>query len=248
MAGQSNVRGYASLGKLPDGYENFDTCFIWTENEFEQIVPGTTKISHFPSQFGPELSFCKYMEANTQDNIYIVKYWYDGGGLDSKSSDVTFSSSKVDTFHSRFAFVKLNKTIANAIDGLKKRNIEFELAGYIWIHGEQDGKDVGTAERYPQNLLVLMDELNARFEIKNTKIILTQPLPNPKSIEAFPARIEMILSMKTSAEVLRQSGYDVELISTEGISTLSDNLHYNSSGQLQLGTKIAKTFVNEANK
>ncbi len=236
-----------SIGELSDDYKVFDRCFIWAEEKFTKIVVGETKISHYPSQFGPEVSFCKTMQdADATDRkIYIIKYSASGTGLHPNSSKISFYPYQNENKKAGSAFVRLVNTSKNAMKHLNNENIPFSLSGFIWIHGEQDSKDPSFALDYQQNLMGLIEELNKELDFDATKIVLPLPLPNSDIQSEFPERETVRNAFKLATEELVQKGFDVSLLETDDVTTLKDNLHYNTNGQIILGEKIAKVFTNE---
>ena len=227
LAGQSNMSGYGVTAKLPAVYQRTPANVTFYFNGYP------TQMSRF-AQFGPEVGFAHAISRRfPHKKIKLIKFAV--GGTSLFAWDPHWRLSKARITHNASAgplFEKLVKTIKRDLD---TKDVRF--AGILWMQGEADARYPISARNYSRNLTQFITAL--RKELHTPSLAFFVGEVNPPAIKAFPYRDMVRQAQKKSIARIRNS----RLVSTQGLEKQSDNLHYNTAGQLALGQRFAKAFI-----
>jgi len=261
LAGQSNMQGIGKLAKLESKHlGEIPRIQFFTGRQFEDLIVGETKTSTRKKEFGPEVGF-GWQLSNSHDSertteIAIVKFHASGqplhhGWNGNKWAGVDFAEGRRNFYpgqnstdpnrgtHYRAMHSRFQKALAD----LDRQGINYRVAGFAWMQGEQDSKHTISAEAYAESLRRLKQRIEEDFNNgEPIPMVFGQVLPHTSSLPRFVARNTI---RKRMAEADQDSGHanaihGCKMISTDDFPLLPDNVHYNANGQLMLGTGFAK--------
>ena len=116
----------------------------------------------------------------------------------------------------------------------KNRNVKFEAQ--FWMQGESDAKYKISAQNYQKNFKKLT--LATRTDLKSPERPIIYGQINPP-IEEFPYVKEVCLAQAQAENEI----YSVKMFHTDMLEKNPDNIHYNISGQLELGKRLANGYM-----
>jgi len=165
--------------------------------------------------FGPEISFAhEIAEAWPEKKISLIKYTASGSDL------LSWGKTYYDM---------LMEQVRAATEG---KHVVY--AGVLWMQGEADAESMEESEQYFENLKLLIQRIRRDLRTPDCPFLFGL-------LRAFD---------KPGCEIIRQAQLKVTkeipgafLISTEGLSTLQDNIHYDSKGQIELGRRFASAIL-----
>ncbi len=229
LAGQSNMTGYGTTAKLPAAYRRTPANVQFYFNGYP------AKMSRF-AHFGPEVGFAHVISRRFPNKtIKLIKFAV--GGTSLFAWDPHWQLSKAQMTGNASAgplFEKLIKTIKrhSRLKGIK-------YTGILWMQGEADSRYSTAARTYSRNLSEFIRALRKELHAPSLAFFIGEVDP---PIKAFPYRDIVRKAQRNSTARIRNS----RLISTQGLEKKQDNLHYNTAGQLALGIRFAKAFIQTA--
>lgn len=261
LGGQSNMEGLGTLSELTaDQRTPAPNAFYWNGTQFVAMVPGTT-VTSTNGNFGPELAFARQITRNGRA-AFLIKYGNSGKPLDSGWSDqiwlgdppaanrTTFYPGQTATDPNQGTLYR-NQMLPRFQAGLEAIRASGQtpvIRGLIWMQGEQDSKNAISAGRYAANLRRLRDRLAADLELTaptDLPLVFGQVLPHDPPEARFThrdeIRVEMALADQNSGDSKAIPG--ARMLPTDGIPLLSDNVHYTTAGQWELGTAFADALA-----
>ncbi|MCK5897196.1 MAG: sialate O-acetylesterase [Cocleimonas sp.] len=229
LAGQSNMSGYGTMSKLPAAYRRTPSNVTFYFNGYP------AKMNRF-ARFGPEISFAHAIARRfPHKKIKLIKFAVGGTSLFAWAPHWRLDKArKTRNASAGPLFEKLIKTIRrhSSVKGVK-------FAGILWMQGETDARYSSSARTYSRNLVQFVRAL--RRELRSPSLAFFMGQVDPP-ITAFPYREMVRKAQKNSIAGIRNS----RLISTKGLKKRSDNLHYNTAGQIALGLRFAGAFIQAA--
>ncbi len=226
LAGQSNMAGQGTTAKLPAAYRRTPANVKFYFNGYP------AEMSHF-ARFGPEIGFAHALSRRfPHKTIKLIKFAV--GGTSMFAWDPNWRLGKARETRNASAgplFEKLIKTVRRHthVKGVK-------FAGILWMQGETDARYSNAAHTYAQNLSRFVRALRKELHAPSLAFFMGEVDP---PINAFPYRDMVRKAQKRSTASIRNS----RLVSTKGLAKRSDHLHYNAVGQLALGMRFAKAFI-----
>ena len=229
LAGQSNMRGYGTTAKLPATYRRTPSNVQFYFNGYP------AKMSHF-AHFGPEVGFAHVLSRRFPNKtIKLIKFAVGGTSLFAWDPHWQLSKAKMTGNASAGPlFKKLIKTIKR-----HSRLKSVKYTGILWMQGEEDSRHSSAARTYSQNLSEFIRALRKELHAPSLAFFIAEVDP---PIKAFPYRDIVRKAQRNSSVRIQNS----RLISTQGLEKQQDNLHYNTAGQLALGIRFAKAFIQTA--
>jgi hypothetical protein len=229
LAGQSNMVGRGEYGELPPG---------------EQGLPGNvqlhaialdTRLQAVEGRFGPEQGLAGVLgPAYPGRELVLVKYAVDASSLldwapdwDRQAAAISGNSQFGPLYTGLLAFVDE----VGATAGLDCRP-----AAVFWMQGERDARIPEAGARYEENLVELIARLRADLGVLDLPFFVGQIDPRAGN---YSARDQVREAQAAVAK--RVAG--VWLVSTEGLSKLPDGLHYDTAGQIELGQRFARAYL-----
>ena len=213
LAGQSNMEGLGEVARL----SKRDLAI--PANVLAWLDGAWQPMKVQGATFGPEVSFAHALAtALPKERIGIVKY--------AKGGTAIAEWSPTDE---KSLYAELVKRCQAA----KEAAPDARLAAMLWMQGERDSRQTDTATAYGKNLQELVKA--ARRDVGEETLAFLCGQVNPP----YPyAQLVRKAQAALPKQVKRAS-----LISTNGLEKNGDNLHYSTRGQLELGRRYARAFL-----
>ncbi|MGN6134313.1 MAG: DUF1549 domain-containing protein, partial [Aureliella sp.] len=260
LGGQSNMQGIGKIADLPEGTaKEVPEAMFWNGKEFEPLVLGKTKTSTRAGEFGPEIGFALEM-AKTQPGktFYLIKYAASGmplhhgwngnkwvGGPPQPKRRNFYPGERPDDPNVGTLYRDMLAKFRAGVEHLKQAGKTPVIRGFLWMQGEQDSKHVESATVYATSLARLRERLAEDMQTSpELPLVFGQALPHSPPLERFTHRDELRQQMAAAdrdsgkPEAIKQA----KMVSTDGFELLPDTVHYNASGQLRLGSGMARAL------
>ncbi|MGB5488988.1 MAG: sialate O-acetylesterase [Lysobacterales bacterium] len=256
LSGQSNMDGYGSTAELPDSLKSvIQGAYIWSGSDFIELDPMSN------SEFGPEVAFAwTYLNLVPGRDIYLVKQavggiplhpgwdsyiWKGlppGPGRDNYYPGISLNDPNIGN-----QYRQLSDVFLAALQKLDDDNIPHVIKGVVWMQGEADAKGEESATAYASYLKIFSDRIHEDLGIPGTIVPLVygQVLPYEPTADRFTHRVE---TRQSQANADRDSGHqdsfeNAYMVSTDDASLLEDHVHYDTEGQLMIGTAFAEEMI-----
>ncbi len=186
--------------------------------------------------FGPEVNFAHHLsKAYPDKKIKLIKYSMGGTSLFDWSPEWNAEKAAITQ---KAELGSLYKKLQNFVGEVKPK--EIPLAGILWMQGEKDSNFPEAGKVYAENLKLLIEAMRKDFNSPNAPFILGITNP-PKS---YAAAAEVNKAQKEAPQLYPL----VKTVSTDGLSKLSDQLHYDTAGQIELGKRFAEAYLSMQNQ
>ena len=162
--------------------------------------------------FGPEITFGLAMAKHFGQPIGIIKFAVGGTNLAVQWSP--------DDSHSLYA-----KLLLMVKEAQTSRPIT--LMGMLWMQGERDSRDQAMANAYQKNLIHLIESARRDFGDPAMPFICGRVNPSYPYVDI----------VRKAMETINLPAY--LMVDCDGLAKGSDNLHYNATGQQELGARFA---------
>lgn len=183
---------------------------------------------YMTDQFGPELSFgYRLKQLYPNDQIYLVKLGISGTSLagDWKpNSGATYNLFK--------------QRVTNAIGNLTGLGKVPEIAGMIWMQGENDATDPNAAANYGTNLKNFITTVRNTFNAQNMKFVVGQITTD---VSRWAGTTQTNQVRNAQANISTQVA-NASCITTDDLQKAYYE-HYGTQGQIDLGTRFANEFT-----
>jgi hypothetical protein len=220
LSGQSNMVGGGSAREVPAEMAAEDpNVLLWSRGEWTPLKPA--------GRVGPEISFGKEMaKAWPGRKIGIVKFAVGGTSVTQWDPDKKGSGKRAALYARLMGYVKAAK---------EKTPGGVEFVGLIWMQGERDSRDEKLAKAYTANLKKFVDRVRADTGAADLPFVLGR-IRTPDSYKfrdvVRKAQTEVAGNIPNSAWA-----------DADGLEMKGDNLHYNTAGQIGLGQRFAKVYL-----
>ncbi|MBI9019423.1 MAG: hypothetical protein JEZ07_19415 [Phycisphaerae bacterium] len=259
IGGQSNAAG---SGGLQDSYPAIyqqpqSDIFFWTggrlatdgeldysswdrdaDSTFRLLQPGSGNYVD-GSASGCELSLGRALaDMFPEETIVIIKYGMSGSALqrglrNEGAGDWCPDVDQTGTFEgSRYRIFK-NSAVLPGLQAIEAANFTYEIAGMCWIQGETDAGNSAAANAYQVNLENFISKVRLDF--------------NCPDMAFFTAK--MNAGVRTYADVVNLAMDNVAAadekvysIYVGDVSFNTDNIHYNATGQVEIGLRFAQAY------
>ena len=223
LAGQSNMAGQGERSKVPAHYRKNPRNVSFYHNGYK------TPLNHF-AYFGPEIGFAHEVARRyPKHQIKIIKFAV--GGTSMLAWAPNWSVQRANLTKNASAgplFKKLLQTANASYDSKKSR-----ISAVLWVQGEADAKYPAIARQYKNNLSIFVTALRRQLDNRNTQFIVAGVNP---PVKQFPASAVINKAQKQVVASLP----NMQFIRTIDLSKRSDNLHFDTLGQIKLGKRFAK--------
>ncbi|MEO1395031.1 MAG: sialate O-acetylesterase [Cyanobacteria bacterium J06634_5] len=238
MAGQSNLVGEALVKNLPPQYGlTFPSVQIWgvsaspedrRHTAFVDLAPG---FDGYYESLGPELSFGRRLVALNQESVYLIK---DGLGATNLAED--WNPSGLNNAYDNFT-----QTVDAALNELNEQGIAYEIKGLVWMQGESDVWIPSAAAAYEENLRALVDAVRSRYGTSLPIAIglIRADLPTD---DTRPLNQVRLAQRSVAAADSRIVLIETDTLGKSTDLLQSDDVHYNATGQVSLGTAFAEAL------
>ncbi len=144
-------------------------------------------------------------------------------------------------------YTNFKKTVAAGMDALRSTHPgdTIEIAGMIWMQGENDTTDAIYADSYQSNLNNFIRDIRTRYGADLPFVIGRL---SAKQTTLNPGRLQTVMSAQTA---VASDNSRTGLVDTNSFALKSDQLHFNATGQQSLGAAFAsvmQTTMNLARK
>jgi len=215
LAGQSNMRGRGEVTELLGTKPRLIKIPENVEFYWDGKICSLFGRRNLRWTFGPEASFAHEISKAWPDTkIVLIKYAVTGSSLLRWEE-------------------KYYKILIELVHAITKGKV-VEYAGVLWMQGEADADSIEKSEQYFENLKALIERTRQDLPSSDCPFLLGW-------LSAFD---------KPGCEIIRhaqlKAAKDIPrtfLVSTKGLSTLKDNMHYDSKGQIELGRRFAGVIL-----
>ncbi|MEN9359949.1 MAG: hypothetical protein RL095_1484 [Verrucomicrobiota bacterium] len=261
LAGQSNMQGLGRLAELqaedrspPAG------VFFWNGQAFEPFVPGRSRSSNRPGEFGPELGLAQFLaKRQPARQVYLIKYsrsgqplhpGWDGNcwaGGEAPGRTNFYPGLRPDDPARGRLYQELLGTASAALAALRQQKSRAKLKGLVWMQGEQDSKNELSARDYPFMLKLLKKRLGDDLGQAALPLVYGQVLPYQPPLAKFThrERIRQAMADADSRSGKPEAIPGAFMVSTEGMSIGPDHVHYDAAGQLALGRAFGEALLRQ---
>lgn len=213
LAGQSNMLGQGTVKELPAAFAGSSASALIWQEGQWRPLVAAG------DTFGPEISFAHTLGAALpNERIGIVKLAVGGTQIDlwSPADDLSLYAE----LRSRWKAAQ-----AAAPDA--------RVAAMLWMQGERDARTSDAAETYGSKLRRLV--LAIRKDVRRPDLPFLCGLVNPPYPYAAVVR--------AAQSALPKDLPNTAVVSPDGLEKKADDLHYNTSGQMELGRRFAGAYL-----
>lgn len=272
LAGQSNAVGLGKNGELHGHYAEFpENMLVYPRRGVSQFTDfasfkdngGPTSINA-NEQFGPEVSFGnelahKLYNQSMQESFGLVKdgsmgtslyeHWNPDGWLQlAEASDPRWSGEvpMLAQLNQRInfsvgdyggQFIQLVRDARSAVRSQVCEEHQCHVRAMIWIQGEADAENMQQAPKYGERLEKMVHTMRTALGLPELLVLIAQ------ISSKFPGPGVATVTKAQQAFVKSQGPKLARLVSAEDIDLYADNIHYSTEGQLELGRRLAATYI-----
>ncbi|WDI40702.1 sialate O-acetylesterase [Bremerella sp. P1] len=264
LSGQSNMAGSGNKSQLPEQWKTtLPSVQYWDGKQFADFDPMALNLNG-GGRFGPEVGFSGTMASlHPGKKIYVVKFALSGQPLHAGFNGAKWMGEEPgpnrNTFYPGTSpedpnmgnhYRRLRDQFTKAFTALKEAGLKPELKGIAWMQGEADAKQEISATTYDQSIALLKSRMEEDCQSGPVPFAMGQVLPHVPWMERFTHRAE-IRQAQDDADMRNGSEraiLGVWNVPTDGMPLLADTVHYDTTGQLMLGTSFALGVLEAANQ
>ena len=245
QGGQSNGDGRAYWTGLPtelqqpqtdvDFFFRVEGSHPW-EDQLIDLKPGSPEFSQ-TNYFGPEITFGRdmadYYASDPDTSVAIIKYANGGTRLYDQWSAPDGSE-----------YVIFQNTVDAGIAALEAAypSDTIEIAGMIWMQGENDASSDMYADVYETKLENFITDVRSRYGA-DLPFVIGRLSANQTGL-SYPAGLQKVMDAQTAvAEGNSRTG----LVDTDSFSMKSDYVHFDADGMQTLGSGFASVMQTTMN-
>jgi Ca2+-binding EF-hand superfamily protein len=256
LAGQSNMVGWGDSRKLPEDLEQgSDKVLMFENGKWQPLKPirkaqrNQQKFGMTEFSFGPEIFFGHEMStAWPNQTIGIVKFAV--GGTSILTWKPNWSKEDADRVGQGRLGSLFNKLMEKVDQAARAREVEF--AGFLWLQGGGDMKNVTVAQEYLNNLQALVAAVRKHTGVPNLPFLYGSQRRTEDPDDISDIEPQKISGHYPAAEFVLRAQWDAQsvipdsrMVILRDIETHPMNVHYNTSGQRQVGKLFAQAFLSE---
>ena len=249
LAGQSNAVGRTDgsfltgqgpgAGGFPGGFPGVLWSRLWYDLPVEGdsggafVAMGPQEKGDGSTFFGPEITLGATAAMETMHELAIVKVAQGGTSLAGDPNKADWHP------HTRGElFDLLIDTVGQATAALEDDGEEYRFAGLFWVQGERDSRSFDMASSYEANLTDWIAAVRDALDEPGLPVVISR-IHDDLPSEAF------LYADQVRDAQLAVAGADplVQWIDADDLSLSSDQIHYDETGQLELGRRLAHRFV-----
>lgn len=226
MGGQSNMVGSGRKEDLEKTH---------LPNQIKYINFGLgANLRQNDQRFGPEVGLSRVLaKAYPEQPIILLKYAVGGSSLLDWAPDYSPEKAEI-TGNARFG--NLYEQFFEKIDSVLQL-YDPEITALLWMQGERDARIPEAGEEYEQNLTKLITTFRRRLGEEALPFVMG--IVNPPATR-YPALETVQTAQRAAARELPE----VYIVETDDLSKLSDEVHYDSKGQMELGRRYGALLKN----
>jgi|AntDeeMetagen681_2_1112603.scaffolds.fasta_scaffold00001_179 cytochrome c peroxidase len=238
LGGQSNAVGYGGMNDLPTSPVDLQASQEDIDYYFSsQPWWGLVKLQPL-SRFGPEITFGRYLadslENQSNTRIAILKSAKGGTSLYADWEPGGDGTTEGDgPVYKTFQRIVNDGLIAL---GNRYPNASIQVEGMLWVQGEKDAR-ASRHEAYEANLENFIADVRATYG-DQLKFVISQLSDSQTEIASSMRNV-----VKQAQTSVATADPDNGLVDTDGFSILSDNLHFDSAAQQEIGRQAANIML-----
>jgi hypothetical protein len=166
------VEGFLREARLPQPvWKTFDNVWVYFHTPRGSLTVGQ---GASPNLFGPELGFGAVMSQEWQEQVLIIKTAWGGMSLNGP-----FRPPSANNGVGGWAYTNMIREVRECLADLKKNfpsyaGQGYELAGFVWWHGWNDGcEGKKSVKAYEQNLVRLIQDLRQDLAVPRLPVVIT---------------------------------------------------------------------------
>jgi hypothetical protein len=226
LAGQSNMVGMGNIAELDERLHR-------QPSNVEFYVGGMRKLMGAQESAGPEFSLAHELSRSLPDQqIILIKYAVSGTSLLAWAPD--WSAERTTLTGDRFAGPMYRTLLGQVRTVTQGRPVE--LGAVFWMQGERDARFPAAAAQYEENFGALINSLRRDLNAPVLPFIYGQI--NPPTA-AYLGRTAVRDAQLNAERTLPNA----KLVRTDDLSKLPDQLHYDTQGQVALGRRFARAYI-----
>jgi hypothetical protein len=261
VAGQSNCQGFDTLAedlvpasidkeilfmfdtdgepKYDNGFHNASSYGQWTTlraqpNGVPHVKNGMINSYTFRTKtggFGPEISIARSLYENGMTNIAVLKFAFASSGFKGKHWNPGDELNK--TFMSRYA---------QAVKKLKEQGFTVQVEAVFWHQGESDTKN----SNYPKQFMAFVSDLRSKWGRPKLPFITSVSTPDYwlwSGIVTEKERKQRNKGVGAVHAAIAEKDTHIYYVDDRGCQRSKICGHYSSQGTLEIGSRMAKQFL-----
>ncbi|MBA2115468.1 sialate O-acetylesterase [Bremerella alba] len=264
LSGQSNMAGSGNKSQLTERWTTpLPSVQYWDGKQFVDFDPLKLNLNG-DKRFGPEVGFATTMASlQPGKTIYVVKFALSGQPLHAGFNGAKWMGAEPGANRGTFYpgtspedpnmgnhYKRLRDQFTKAFAALKEAGKTPQLKGIAWMQGEADAKQEVSATTYDQSIALLKSRMEEDCQSGPVPFAMGQVLPNIPWMDRFTHRDEI---RQAQADADMRSGSALAIrgvwnVPTDGMPLLADTVHYDTTGQLMLGTSFALGVLEATNQ
>lgn len=233
LAGQSNMDGCGRWNEMPaDFRQTPDNVRIWDnrQQEWKKIGEDTTAIAR-DMQFGPEVAFAhRVAKAYPDHEIRLVKT---SAGGTSLANGWLPEKKKM--------YPRLLANYRNAVADLERSGHKVETAGMLWMQGESDSETLEMSSAYQANLEKMLRDVRETTGRPKLPVVIGRI--SSGLLKSTRWNFEHAPVVQKAQDAVAAADPDTSIVNTDNLTTLKDNTHFDTKGQLALGDEMATRML-----
>ncbi|MEN0061045.1 MAG: sialate O-acetylesterase [Myxococcota bacterium] len=234
LAGQSNMAGRASAADLPAQLQVSQDDVQLFYSGGGSLIPDilTPLESGSGSDLGPEVTLGRTLaDLVPDDDFVLIKHAVGGTSL--------FEDWDPDT---GVEYQELSDTVADGLQALVDQGLTPEVRGFVWLQGEADVVQGRTQEQYTADLTAFVNAVRTDFAGgDDLRFVVGRLSDRQFAGSGFSNGREDI---QAAQDEVAGTVANVALVDTDDL-TLNDDRHYDTAGQLAMGTLLARALLEQ---
>lgn len=229
------MEGLGITAQIPKALrKSFNNVRLFEDDEWHDLLPRES--------FGPEVGFSLEISfAFPNDKIVLCKVARGGANLYYDWNPDGISKGLEDEYRG-----PLYPKIMTAINKLKK-HLSFgdelwEISGLIWMQGERDATFKFMSESYGRNLAAFVAAVRKDTANPELPLILGQIAPRVYIPEEGKFQHPFRNTVQEAQRQFTRIDPFAKLVETVDLPQ-SDNLHFDTGGQIELGKRFAQAYL-----
>ena len=237
LAGQSNMVGAGVREEIPTPFKSVPKNVRFFEG-------GGWKDLLWRDRFGPEIGLAhRIAGAFPDDAIVLCKVAASGANLYYDWNPDGTSRGPEDEYRGPL-YPKLMEAVRGLKTELAGENDSVEISATVWMQGERDSVFEFMAEAYGRNLRDFIACLRRDTGNGELPFLIGQIAPRSYLLEEGRFRHGSRKIVQEAQRRVAASDSSVELIEALDLPQ-SDNLHFDTGGQLELGKRFAEAYLQQ---
>ncbi len=248
VAGQSNALGELADGaKLPRHWADPNVPFYYQNYSYfdpvsqNSVRPGTSgSVQTLSTQymqgaawlhFGPEILMARTLaESDSIRRFAMVKVSVGGTNLYEQWNPQNAHKSNL-------MFKMLQDSYSKASTMWNAQSWRTRLIGIAWIQGEADSGNSVTSSAYLSNLTEFMKQIRTMAGNTCLPVVIA-------SVANRPANIGWdVATVRSAQQKFVANDKCAALVETSDLPVSSDNVHYTTDGQIELGRRMGRAYL-----